>query len=135
LVCKDKDEVLAKLVAAVARSGSVQDQQKLLQQVLKREGEANTAIGGGLAVPHARSSEVPRLQIAVATLARPLDTPSEDGKPVDIVMLIVGSEQDPRLMLRVLARLARLVNQSPLLEALRRASNPSEMSRAFATVK
>ena len=48
---------------------------------------------------------------AVATLEQPLAIPAEDRQPVDVVILLVGPLGDPRQMLRILARLARLVNK------------------------
>jgi mannitol/fructose-specific phosphotransferase system IIA component (Ntr-type) len=132
LVCKQKEEIFARLIGALAESGAVGDQDRLLEQVLQREREAGTAVGGGLALPHARSEEVRQLQIAVATLAEPLDLPTEDGQPVDIVMLIVAPQREARQMLRVLARVAKLVSRSPLLDSLRRAGDRAAMTAAFA---
>jgi len=63
-----------------------------------------------------------------------VDIPSEDGRPVDIVILLVGPEGDPRQMLRVLARLARLVRQEIFLQGLRGAATAADLQAAFASV-
>ena len=65
------------------------------------------------------------------TLARPLDIPAEDDRPVDIVILLVGPPNDPRQMLRVLARLARLVRLDSFLEGLRKADTAELLRAAF----
>jgi mannitol/fructose-specific phosphotransferase system IIA component (Ntr-type) len=120
------------LVNQLVDNGNVESVENLVQEVMRRENEGSTAIGGGLVIPHARFSGVSEVRIAVATLADPVVLPSEDGRPVDIVILLVGPEGDPRQMLRVLARLARLVRQEIFLQGLREAETPADLQAAFA---
>ena len=120
------------LVNQLVDNGNVESVENLVQEVMRRENEGSTAIGGGLVIPHARFSGVSEVRIAVATLADPVALPSEDGRPVDIVILLVGPEGDPRQMLRVLARLARLVRQEIFLQGLREAETPADLQAAFA---
>jgi PTS system nitrogen regulatory IIA component len=130
LDCDSVSEAVARLVDQLVDGGSAQD---LVQEVMRRETEGSTAIGGGLIIPHARSGGVGEVRIAVATLAEPLDIPSEDGRPVDIVILLVGPDGDPRQMLRVLARLARLARQGAFLQGLREAETSDALGAAFAS--
>lgn len=127
LECHDRTEAISRLVAGLVASGTVSEPERLVEEILLREQEGSTAIGGGLSIPHARFESVQRVQLAVATLATPLEIPSEDGRPVDVVILIVGPVGDPRQMLRVLARLARLVKHGTFLDDLRAASTPAEI--------
>jgi len=127
LECHDRTEVISRLVAGLVASGTVAEPERLVEEILLREQEGSTAIGGGLSIPHARFESVQRVQLAVATLVTPLEIPSEDGRPVDVVILIVGPVGDPRQMLRVLARLARLVKHGTFLDDLRAAGTPAEI--------
>jgi PTS system fructose-specific IIC component len=129
LQCQSLEEVVTRLVASLAATGTVNDREQLISDVLARERETATAIGGGLAIPHARSAAVTRLQMAVATLAEPLDLSAEDQRPVDLVVLIVGPLHLQRQMLQLLARLARLVKDTSFLAALRRAEDAATMAR------
>lgn len=119
------------LVNQLVDAGEASDPVALLTEIMRREEEGSTAIGGGLVIPHARFARVERVRVAVATLAVPLEIPAEDDQPVDIVILLVGPEGDPRQMLRVLARLARLVRQGGFLDSLRSATTSEEMRSAF----
>lgn len=119
------------LVKQLAEDGGVTDPDGLVEEVLLRENEGSTAIGGGLVIPHARYQGVVKVQVAVATLAEPLDIPAGDGQPVDVVILLVGPKGDPRQMLRVLARLARLVKQPDFLASLRTAASNEALRTAF----
>jgi len=131
LDCPDAETVVRRLVDELVAHGDVTAGADLVTEVLRREREGSTAIGGGLIIPHARFKGLRRVRIAVATLDTPLDIPSEDGRPVDIVILLAGPEDDPRQMLRVLARLARLVKDDRYLDRLRSASTPAGLQAAF----
>lgn len=134
LDCRSVAEAVARLVDRLLDGGDVGSAADLVREVMRRENEGSTAIGGGLVIPHARFGGVREVRIAVATLADPVDIPSEDGRPVDVVILLVGPDGDPRQMLRVLARLARLVRQESFLQGLREAATPDDLEAAFAKV-
>ncbi len=134
LDCGSVSDAVARLVEQLVDGGEVGSAQDLVQEVMRRETEGSTAIGGGLVIPHARFNGVSEVRIAVATLAEPVDIPSEDGQPVDIIILLVGPDGDPRQMLRVLARLARLVRQGPFLQGLREAETSDALGAAFARI-
>lgn len=132
LKCESLSDGVAHLVTTLADAGLVTAEAELVAEVMRREHEGSTAVGGGLVIPHARFGEVSQVRIAVATLAQPLVLATPDDLPVDIIILLVGPTGDPRQMLRVLARLARLVRQEPFLAGLRGARDAAQLSRAFA---
>jgi len=127
LDCADWTAAIEKLVAALVAGGGVSDAQSLVAAIAQREVEVSTAIGGGLAIPHAHFPAVNQLQIAVCTMAVPLAIPTEDNQPVDVIFLLVGPQGDPRQILRVLARLARLVKNSSFLADLRSSTDVEQM--------
>jgi len=131
LKCADLTSAVTSLVATLQESGAVPESCDLVAEVLRREDEGSTAVGDGLAVPHARCRGVEGVHIAVATLDTPLDLNADDGKPVDIVILLIGPERDPRQMLRVLARLARLVKDRAFLGRLRQADDAASLLDVF----
>jgi PTS system nitrogen regulatory IIA component len=135
LNCQGKVEVIERLVGVLASAGNVLDTQGILAEILRREQDDTTAIGGGLALPHARVQGLEHLLIAVATLVQPLDMPTPDDQPVDVLFLILSPDHEPRRMLRVLARLVRLVRRSDLLTKLRQAASPREMAAAIAAAE
>jgi mannitol/fructose-specific phosphotransferase system IIA component (Ntr-type) len=130
--CTTVQDAVVRLVGVLADEGKLGEADSVVAEVMRREAEGSTAIGGGLVIPHARHAAVPEVSVAVATLAEPLDVPSEDGRPVDVVILLVGPDGDPRQMLRVLARLARAVKSSAFIDGLRRAAGAGALREAFA---
>lgn len=134
LECSSVEEAVGALVKPLALAGDVDESTSLVREVMRREDEGSTAIGDGLVIPHARFAGVREVRLAVATLSSPLEVPSADGRPVDVVILLVGPVGDPRRMLQVLARLARLVKSSSFLDGLRAAETPEALQKAFGSV-
>ncbi len=132
LKCESLEQAVVQLVAALAPEQTVGEVDALVTEVMRRESEGSTAVGGGLVIPHARFAQVSSVRIAVATLAKPLALAVNDGCPVDIVILLVGPVGDPRQMLRVLARLARLVRHGSFLDGLRGTETADQLRQSFA---
>lgn len=131
LKCATLVEAVTTLVDRLAEAKVVESASDLVAEVMRREQEGSTALGGGLVVPHARCRGLDEVHIALATLDPALDLNAEDGQPVDIVMLLVGPERDPRQMLRVLARLARLVKDRAFLDRIRQSESASDLLTVF----
>ena len=129
--CDSVADAVSQLVDRLTAAGDVADGDGLIAEVLRREKDGSTAIGGGLVIPHGRYEGVAAVRVAVATLAVPLVIPAADDQPVDIVLLLVGPTGDSRQMLRVLARLARMVKEGAILDRLRAAQTPAALRAAF----
>ncbi len=132
LKCEGLADAVERLVATLVEAGDVTDAADLVHEVMRREAEGSTAVGGGLVIPHARFAQVSSVRIAVASLATPLELAASDDQPVDLIILLVGPAGDPRQMLRVLARLARLVRHRSFLDGLRNCNTAKELRQAFA---
>ena len=86
----------------------------------EREHSQNTAVGMGVALPHAT---IPgdRTWLGVYTLRAPMDYQAPDDEPVDVLFVTMGPPRDRNTHLQVLSRLSRLVVTTDLLERLRHA--------------
>ncbi|HEY3286791.1 MAG TPA: PTS sugar transporter subunit IIA [Gemmatimonadaceae bacterium] len=100
------------------------------QGVLSREAVVSTAIGDGLAVPHGRTNAVDHICMAAGIVEGMEDYRAPDGVPVRACFLVVTPEADAGTHLKVLGRLARLMRNDALREALMKA----EDADAFAAV-
>ncbi len=131
--CRDRAELLRRLVAALNVTLGLADPEALVREILRREDEGTTAVGQGLSLPHARFAGLGGVHLAVATLATPIspDADGEDDTPIDVVILIVGPREDPRQLLRVLVRITRLVRAGELLPALRAGTTGDDLLRAL----
>ena len=91
-----------------------------------------TAIGGGIALPHACNAGVSAPGISALLLRRGVDWGAPDGEPVDLVFMIAVPPGSESLHLQILARLVNLLSRSDLVESLRTASNPHRLVVMFA---
>lgn len=82
-----------------------------------------TAIGDGIALPHAVNAGVSAPGISALSLRRGVDWGAPDGRPVDILFMIAVPPEQDSLHLQILARLVNLLSSGTLVDALRHASN------------
>jgi PTS system fructose-specific IIA component len=127
-----KADVLRGVVALAATSPAVLDADRLLADVEAREATLSTGVGGGLALPHARSAAVRETVAALATLAAPVDFDALDGAPVRLVLLLAGPDGDPGAHVRLLSRVSRLMSRDAVRERLMAAADPTDFCEALA---
>jgi len=70
LEASSKEEIIRKIVSKVAEDDRVVGEQKdeIIKNILKREEEISTCIGGGIFLPHTRMIDFSDFIIAVATV-------------------------------------------------------------------
>ena len=83
-----------------------------------------TAIGHGIALPHAGNAGVSAPGISALTLRHGVDWGAPDGQPVDLLFMIAVPPEEDGLHLQILARLVNLLSRTTLVDALRHASSP-----------
>lgn len=88
------------LAALLDAAGRLSDADAFVADVLAREAKGSTALPGGVALPHARSSAVLEPTVAVATLPAPVDAPN--GHDFDLVFLLAVPEDRSGDYLRLL---------------------------------
>lgn len=77
-----------------------------------------TCMGEGCAITHARCPSMKKTLLAAMRLTPTLDLKALDGKQVVLVFLLVGPQKSSSFHLKILSKLARLLHQSDLREAL-----------------
>ena len=102
-----------------------------LKAVLKREQVMSTGIGGGVAIPHAQSPAVKRLAVGLIRPEQPIDFEAIDGRPVNLVFMILGPEERGGFV-RVLARISRLLYDGELQSRLLTVRTPRDAIQAIA---
>lgn len=117
-------EAVRLLAGLLAQSGEVSDAAAFAADVQKREALGATRIGGGLAIPHAKSKAVREVALAALTLDPPLGCTTPDGEPVRMMFLIAAPDGANDLHIQVLAELAKLLMDKALCAKLMQAETP-----------
>lgn len=122
LAAPDKPTLLRDLADRIAAERPGVDADLLLDLLQQREDLQSTGIGDGLAMPHAMVPGAESTELFVARLSQSVEYESLDGEPIDIVFLLLSPADSLREHVRLLARIARIVGQSDLLDRLRGAA-------------
>lgn len=119
---QNKTEIINKLVDALKDNEAIGDLEKIRAAIFAREAQASTGIADGIAIPHAKSSEVSKCVMAVAVLDKAIDFDAPDKKPCDLIFLLV-SPDDGNSHLEMIGRLGLILNDKETQQNLRAAND------------
>lgn len=103
-----KQGAIDKLIDLQAKAGNISDKNAYKKDILAREQMSSTAVGDGIAIPHAKSESVRQPGLAAITTPNGVDYESMDGKPSNILFMI-AAPNDGDLHLEVLSRLMTIL--------------------------
>jgi PTS system nitrogen regulatory IIA component len=92
-----------------------------------REQLGSTALGRGVALPHARLQGAGPPLLLVTRLARPIDFEARDEEPVDLVFTVLWPEAEAEGFLPALSGLCRSLRNPQVLQRLRLANAPEDV--------
>lgn len=122
--------LLEQMATQLVQAGRLPDScgSRLSEALLQREDIGSTAVGMGVALPHAYVVDVPEAILMIARLAHPIAyAGAPDGQPVDLVFLLTGPATAQRNHVKVLAKVVRLVHDASWVKALRGAQTSLEV--------
>jgi len=98
----------------------------LLEALLEREKLGPTGVGHGVALPHARSTDVDRVCGAFILLESPVEFGSVDKLPVDVIFGLFAPENAGVDHLKALAIVSRTLREKSICAKLR--ANPDQQT-------
>ena len=123
---KSKEEALDQVVALMAKSGKINDEEAYRKQVYAREEESTTGIGEGIAIPHGKCDAVDRPGLAAMVVKDGVDFEALDGEPVTLIFLIAAPNTKDNVHLDVLSKLSVLMMDEAFSDSLRNARTVDE---------
>jgi PTS system nitrogen regulatory IIA component len=121
-----KRELVQVLSNKIANLSNI-DERVVFDAVWERENLGSTGYGDGVAFPHARIEGLEKVSAMFARLDEPVDFDSLDGKPVDLVFLLISPENSGADHLTALASLSRVLKTEGSCEKLRKARSVDEL--------
>ncbi len=122
-----KDAALDRLVTATARASGVADTASIEQAVRGREASQSTAIGGGVAIPHAYTEAVTRPCIGVGISRAGLALAGTEPGLVHVVVFFLMPASANRQYLELLAQLMVAMKAPNFLNRLAACEAPAEV--------
>lgn len=123
---ENKQDAINQMVELMVNEGNINDPVKYKQAVEAREQESTTAIGEGIAIPHAKTDAVSAPGLAAMTLPDGVDYDAPDEEPSDLIFLIAAPNTKDNVHLEVLSRLSTLLMDDDFTDALRAAKTKEE---------
>jgi PTS system nitrogen regulatory IIA component len=117
-----KAALLAELASRAGLSVGL-DSAAVLAALQAREALGSTGVGAGIAVPHARIAGLDGIVGFFARPERPVAFDAIDGRPVDLVVMLLSPPEASAQHLAALARVSRALRTPATAEALRRAED------------
>jgi mannitol/fructose-specific phosphotransferase system IIA component (Ntr-type) len=133
LEATDRDGAIAELATALDKTGNIGKAKcsELVESIIKRENEASTGIGKGVAVPHVKHDKIDKV-VAVVGLSRDgIDFTSLDKQPAYSIILLVSPASEPDKHLQAMEKIFRNLQKEDFRKFLRQAMTVEDIKDAI----
>jgi mannitol/fructose-specific phosphotransferase system IIA component (Ntr-type) len=123
----DKQKALTLLASLVEAVPSVHPGSKIVEAVLAREGQANTYLGDGWAVPHARTAEEGEMLCAIGWSPAGIAYGGRDGASARMLLLYYVPDNQRAAYLKEISSLARLLHENGAMRDVSQAATLNDV--------
>lgn len=114
------EEAIEAMVDRIHQAGRIDDPDQVRKAVLEREASHTTALGNGVALPHATVGGLDRARVlvAVAPDGVPFGPDDREGQPERLFFMLLSPLEEAGTHIKLLARIVRLVRRRDFVDAL-----------------
>ena len=125
----DRDGVIKELVRSLDKAGRIEKGkcEGVIREVIKRENEASTGLGKGVAVPHVKHKAVKDIVAAIGQSSTGINFFALDKQPVYSVILLISPVDDPDKHLQAMESVFRHLQQERFRKFLRQCRNAEQV--------
>lgn len=127
---KSKPEAINMLIDLQVKGGKISDREAYKKGILAREEMSSTAVGEGIAIPHAKSTAVKAPSLAAMTVPNGVDYEAMDDEPSNLLFMI-AAPNDGDVHLEVLSRLMTMLMDEDFKEKLLAAKDKGEFLKVI----
>ena len=117
-----------------AADGAAGDMDAFREAVHEREQIVSTGIGLGVAVPHAKLPSISDFFVVIGILRHEIDWDAIDQKPVRMVFLIGGPDDQQQVYLQILSKIVLVTKSPKLRERLLNARDVADVEQAISDI-
>jgi PTS system nitrogen regulatory IIA component len=128
-----REDALAQMLEHLHEKGILEDIGHIRQALTEREQHVSTALGKGLALPHARLSSFKDFMVTIGFYPHGISWGSQDLAPVHLIFLVLGPDDKQLEYLRLVAHIADLARDDHARKILLGSRHPREILRFFKT--
>ncbi len=125
----DRDGAIAEIVSSLDKAGKLGKGKckEITRAVIKREKEASTGMGKGVAVPHVEHKLVKDVIAAIGLSSAGIDFSALDKQPVYSVILLISPADEPDKHLQAMENVFRHLQQEKFRKFLRHCRSPAQI--------
>jgi len=125
----DRDGVIAELVSSLDEAGKLGKNkcQEITAEMIKRENEASTGMGKGVAMPHVKHDVVTDVVAVVGQSSAGVGFFALDKQPVYSVILMVSPADNPDKHLQAMESVFKHLQQEKFRRFLRMCRSPEQI--------
>ena len=101
-------------------------QYKVFDSLFAREKLGSTGLGQGVAIPHGRIKGLPKAAAAFIRMKEPILFDAPDGRPVNLICILLVPEKATDQHLKILSELAQMFSVKSFRESLLTSKNTEE---------
>lgn len=128
---KSKSEAIDMLVDLQVKGGNIADKEEYKKGILAREEQGSTAVGEGIAIPHAKNKGVKAPSLAAMTVPDGVDYEALDDEPSNILFMIAAPVDGGDVHLDVLAKLMTILMDEDFRDRLLAAKDKAEFLKVI----
>jgi len=132
LLSDTKEDIIKELICSIIKTGFTDSEEPLYKAILDREALGSTAIGKGVAIPHAETTFVKEKIIVFGRSKKGIDFNAIDSKPVHLFFMIISPHREISPHLKILARIFRFLKDKTFRDALMNAKSPEDIIELIA---
>jgi PTS system fructose-specific IIC component/PTS system nitrogen regulatory IIA component len=125
LEAEDKDEAFEELADAFCEASHLKIREEILNAIRNRERKMSTGIQKGIAVPHGRVASIDKVYGILGISRQGIDYDALDDEPVYLLFLILAPQTESELHLRILKRLAEMLQNPQFFTDLAAQNDPA----------
>ncbi len=126
IAATSKDDAINQLTGLMEAGGRLNDRAGYKEGILAREAQGSTAVGDGIAIPHAKVAAVKEPGLAAVTVPEGVDYEAFDGSLAHLIFMIAAPADGADVHLEALARLSTLLMTPDFKDNLIHASSKEE---------
>lgn len=125
----DRDGSIAELVCALENAGKLnkKEHKEIIKHIIKREKEASTGMGKGIAVPHVKYDRINNIIATVGCSKKGIDFQSLDNQPVYSIILLISPKDQPEKHLIAMEKIFQTLQQEKFRKFLRQADSAEQI--------
>ena len=128
LTGETKIEIIEELLGLMQKNDLIKEYEVALNDVLDREGYLSTGLENGLAIPHAKTDSIEELAIVFGVKKGGVHFESLDGKPADLIFLVLSPRDTSGPHIQALALIARNLKDATVREQLKNSTSAEQIA-------